>query len=199
MKNTSTHIIKLPYGGNIAHVWRNIERNYYSIGIFNPKKIRRLGGHYYKFTTWNQVKEHIRYCIKTHFDRESLKAADRAAAQALVPGILATYAEGDILECSWGYEQTNVEFVQVTGKTASRLIVRAISGNLRYTQSMAGMLKAEKNSFVGPAFYLNVRPYGTDGGHCVRGSYVYDKGKVDSANHWSKTSEKQEHYCSWYA
>ena len=153
------------------------------------------------------VKQAIRDNIKKHFDRENLCGprvdrlwrSYRGAAKALIPAILATYSEGDILSCSWGWEQTNVEFVQVIRKTASRLIVRAVSGKLKQTQSMAGKLTPVKNSFTGPAFALSIRPFGPNGGHCVKGAYIYDQGKVGSANHWNKTTETEEHYCSWYA
>lgn len=196
---SSTHTIKLPYGGNIAQIWKNQDKNYYAVRLFNPKKIRRLGGRYLWFTTWLKVKEYIRSTIKNHFDRENIKASERVAAKAAVPAILATYQKGDVLYASWGWEQTNIEFVQVVGISSSRLIVRAISGNLSYTGDMSGKVKPEIDNFIGPVFYLNIRPFGTDGNHCARGSYVTDKGKIDSANHWSRTTVSEEHYCSWYA
>ncbi len=200
MDNLS-HKIKLPYGNNIASVWKSLKDNQYHLAIFNPKKIRFYSVPYTKFPSWQPVKQAIREDIKKHFARENLKAANRTAEKALVPAILSTYKEGEILSCSWGWEQTNVEFVQVIGKTASRLIVRAVSSNLKsQSQTMAGQCVPSKNSFIGPVFYLNIRPYGLNGGtHFVRGSYIYDKGKIDSANHWHKTTETEEHYCSWYA
>lgn len=194
-----SHQIKLPYGNNIASVWKSLKDHQYRLAIFNPKKTRFYAVPFTKFPTWLMVKQAIRDHIKKHFDRENLKAAERAAAKALIPAILATYSEGDILSCSWGWEQTNVEFVQVIRKTASRLIVRAISGKLKQTQSMAGKLTPVKNVFIGPAFALSIRPFGPNGGHCVKGAYIYDKGKVSSANHWQKTNAIEEHYCSWYA
>jgi hypothetical protein len=185
-----SHQIKLPYGNHIASVWKSLKDHQYRLAIFNPNKIRFYSVPFTKFPTWLMVKQAI---------RENLKAAERTAVKALIPAILATYSEGDILSCSWGWEQTNVEFVQVIRKTASRLIVRAISGKLRETQSMAGKLTPDKNAFAGPAFALSIRPFGPNGGHCVKGAYIYDKGKVSSANHWNKTTETEEHYCSWYA
>jgi hypothetical protein len=199
-KTTPSHIIKLPYGGNIARVWRNIEHSYYSVGIFNPKKIRRGGGHYFRFYSWNKVKEHIRHLIKNHIEREAIKKADRVASKAIIPTIISTYSKGDFLYTSWGWEQTNIDFVQIIDKTTSRLMVRAVEKkSVEQTGHMSGKCSPVRNAFLGPVFYLSIRPNGKNSEHFVRGSYTEENRTRHSVDTFYKTSETESHYYSWYA
>jgi hypothetical protein len=194
-----SHKVPMPYGGCFAHIVKYLERGTYALSIHNPKKIRFYSPRYTPFPSWQLLKEEIRTVIQRYDSRISAKAAARAEEKALIPGILANYNVGDLLSCSWGWEQTNVEFVQIVGKSKARLIVRAIAGETTETQFMAGKCRPIPNSFIGPSFSLTVRAWGKDGAHGIRGSYVSDQGKIGSANSWSRTTATDDHHISWYA
>lgn len=90
---------------------------------------------------------------------------------------------GDIFSHSWGYDQTNVDFYQVVGKTGkATLIVRPIcSSRVEATGPMAEMVTALKDQFKGSEFKVR-----TDG--------KYFKTNVGYASKW----DGKPMYSSWY-
>ena len=64
---------------------------------------------------------------------------------------------GDILYTSWGYDQTNVEFFQVVGKTAKTIKVREIGADVRETGFMCGYSMPVKDDFQDRPWYGNGR------------------------------------------
>ena len=90
---------------------------------------------------------------------------------------------GDIFNSSWGYEQTNVEFYQVIEKVGQTLTLQEIKKELKQESgysSMAGMVRAVKNAFIGEPFKTRSL-------------------KIKDFIYLSKTTPEQWHYCSWYA
>ncbi|MCH9730656.1 MAG: hypothetical protein K0U84_13445 [Actinomycetia bacterium] len=64
---------------------------------------------------------------------------------------------GDVLRCSWGYEQTNVDFYEVTrlaGKLSADL--RPIAQTRESTGDMTGYASPEPGNYTGPAFRRRV-------------------------------------------
>lgn len=93
---------------------------------------------------------------------------------------------GDILYCTWGWEQTNVEFAQVvevlpSGNTCK---VRAICSRIEETGSMQGNAWPLKDNFKGPEHLFRPR--------------VGDCGKIGD-RHFSPMGDKLKIGCSWYA
>lgn len=93
---------------------------------------------------------------------------------------------GDILYCTWGWEQTNVEFVQVvevlpSGKTCK---VREICSRIEETEAMQGNAWPLKDNFKGPEHLFRPR--------------VGDCGNI-GYRHFSPMGEKVWIGCSWYA
>jgi hypothetical protein len=115
--------------------------------------------------------------------RKSLAAkAERRKAQK---EFTTTLEVGSILYTSWGYEQTNVEWFQVTevypsGKTVK---VREIAGEVEDTGFMCGKTTPIKDSFKGEELVKRVQK-----GDILR---IDD---VRSAYKW----QGQPKYCSWY-
>lgn len=64
---------------------------------------------------------------------------------------------GDILYTSWGYDQTNVEFFQVVGKTAKTIKVREIRADVKETGFMCGHSMPVKDDFQDRPWYGNGR------------------------------------------
>jgi hypothetical protein len=56
---------------------------------------------------------------------------------------------GDIFVCSWGYDQTNIDFYQVTRVLNSMIEVTEIEGKRKYDGHMCGSTVPVPNSFVG--------------------------------------------------
>lgn len=78
--------------------------------------------------------------------KQKSKAKYRAAQlQELV-----TRQVGDILYYSWGYDQTNIDWYQVTGKTESRIKIRPIASTYVEDSFMSGLEKPVKDKFTGP-------------------------------------------------
>ena len=67
---------------------------------------------------------------------------------------------GDILRCSWGYEQTNQDYYQVT-RLAGRTMVelRRIGVDSRETGFMRGLCKPLRNRFIGGPIRRRVQQY----------------------------------------
>lgn len=65
---------------------------------------------------------------------------------------------GDILVCSWGWEQTNVDYYQVVALVGKNSVsLRKITGDKTYTNSMSGTVTPVADSFVGDAFTKRVK------------------------------------------
>lgn len=93
-----------------------------------------------------------------------------ATAVATVPAAAVhPYKVGDIVNTSWGYDQTNVDFFVVTRVTAARVWVRKIARDYRETGFMAGKTwPAMPIEMVGPETRHNV----SRGGFTIDGHYT---------------------------
>jgi len=93
-----------------------------------------------------------------------------------------TLEVGDILYTSWGYEQTNVDFYQVTGLVGkASATLRKVGADMEPTEGMSGKKCAIPGKFTGEPFTVRVN------GDCC---------KVDG-QHARKWGGKPV-YCSWY-
>lgn len=68
--------------------------------------------------------------------RAALKASDHWTA-------------GDVIVNSWGYDQTNVDFYQVTKVDAKSIIIRAIGGKAKETGFMSGICQPDRYNYTG--------------------------------------------------
>ena len=90
---------------------------------------------------------------------------------------------GDLFSCSWGYEQTNVDFYQVVEVKKSSFVIREIGGKSVGGYGASGMsdhCSAVKDSFI------------TDSKPMIKTSFGMKFGIL------SKTTEQESHYRSWY-
>lgn len=63
-----------------------------------------------------------------------------------------TLKVGDVLHASWGYDQTNVDFFQVTRVIGVRTVeARPIAAHSRETGFMSGQCRPDVDNFIGPA------------------------------------------------
>lgn len=99
---------------------------------------------------------------------------------------------GDIVVNTWGYEQTNVEFYQVTAVTGKSIKVREVSqkieDNSMYSHGMACNVLPKNDNFIGDEFMLRLKAdHNNEVRICNPKSYYY-------FCKWSGTAQ----YNSWY-
>jgi hypothetical protein len=85
-------------------------------------------------------------------------AEQRASAKAERVAFVTSLDAGSILSCSWGYEQTNVDYYQVVDVSASRksVTLRKIASACTETGWLRGTCTAVKDAFVGEPFTRKV-------------------------------------------
>ena len=163
----------------------------YPAAIYYRGKSGKNCGHY-RYTNVDQMKERIEEFIQRVNGREKEKEAERAKKKELNAGLRAKdfFAVGDIVVNSWGWEQTNVDFYQVTEVLNKKIRVREIYAEMtEYTQSMAGMCTPIKDKFGEVEYLLGLKLWAENDIHiCSPKSYYYFR-------KWSGCPE----YVSWYA
>lgn len=118
---------------------------------------------------------------RRHLERKQKSMQDRREFQHGLK-------EGDILYDSWGYDQTNVNFYQVTEVRGKEVVVREIGAKVVREERGADYLEAVPGKFIGPA--LKRRPTGTVGhvsvkiDDVIRASPWDGKPKYQTASGW---------------
>jgi nuclear transport factor 2 (NTF2) superfamily protein len=104
-----------------------------------------------------------------------VKEAKKVALQNARTQFKNPYEVGQILYDSWGYDQTNIDFFQVTEIKGKTLLVRPISQTRTYTQQDCGNCMPVKDSFTGEAVkkVIQVRIYNEKINHCIKDCYVW--------------------------
>ena len=101
---------------------------------------------------------------------------------------------GDIFVNSWGYDQTNIDYFQVTSKTKKGIKIRAINSEVTETGFMCGKSIPKKNNFVKDSKEEIKYPYEYPQGSSLAGN-VYVNFKYGAGQLWNKKPE----CVSWYA
>lgn len=95
---------------------------------------------------------------------------------------------GSIFRCSWGYDQTNVDFYEVTKLNPASVVVRPIAKNVIEDGMMCGKATAIKGSFTGMPMTKR-----------VKGSGEYIGFRVTSFSHaYLMADHTVPQYVSWY-
>lgn len=129
--------------------------------------------------------EQARARIQQHFEGQRAKAEAKAERRKAQKQFTTSLVVGDLLYTSWGYEQTNVEWFQVTevkpsGKT---VVLREVAREVEDTGFMSGVSKPLKDAFVGEPLTKRVR--------------TGDAVSIDNVRSAFKWNGKPK-YCSWY-
>lgn len=95
---------------------------------------------------------------------------------------------GDIFKCSWGYDQTNVDFYQVTKLNKATVTVCQINAHTVESGMMCGETSPIPGLFIGEPMVKRLKGEGDN--TCFR---------VNSFSHAFLTNPKDWHYTSWYA
>ncbi len=105
----------------------------------------------------------IAAAIEAQTALEATKADRKAALKAEMANPVALVV-GDILSCSWGYDQTNVDFYQVTALIGTSMVeVREIAGDETGNGlAMQGTVVAVRDRFIGEPQKFKVVGSGRD-------------------------------------
>lgn len=156
----------------------------------NPKKRRKGAASARGF----EIEEAARIyaAMRTDEDMEnerqkSMKRKERAQAKRSTPN---PFCAGMIFTNSWGYDQTNVDYYQVTRTTPRGVYIRPIAGKSVVGSGgfMSDSVVPDKDNFTGDEQFKPIQSY-SDGK-----AYI-------SATHgcMSLTQEWEANYRSWYA
>ena len=103
---------------------------------------------------------------------------------------------GSIFKSSWGYDQTNVDYYQVTkvNPSGKSITVQEISNSIKSTGMMCGESLPIKNSFKGTPKTKRIKSY-TDNNNIT--NYYFKVTSFSCAHLMHDTSKPS--YTSWYA
>jgi len=129
--------------------------------------------------------------IKSNLEHKAMRKAEKAEKLAQPHGLKV----GDVLAASWGYEQTNVNYYEVTALRGRRSVeVREIGQKLTQSGFMSGYCTPEKGAYIGEPMVKRVTEN--------------DSIKVQDWGVWARKQTPQivdgveiyrELSCSWYA
>ena len=155
---------------------------------------RSLAGIFYRFQS-----EAAREAWFSHWkEQREAKAADRqakvTARRQARSAFVNPYHVGDVLHSSWGYEQTNVEFYEVTAVRQTSVQLREIAATLKTdgALAMSGSKTACPGQYMGEPKWvtIQIRVYEGNVSH-----------HIPSPRHGElyPTKPGQSIGCSWYA
>ena len=123
--------------------------------------------------------------------KEKIKYKAERQAKKQAPAIFEMpFKPGDILYNSWGYDQTNIDFYQVTRCTKASVFIRPIKAEYSDRSAgcdMAAYVTPLKNEFTGEEIRKKIQWY--DGNAYIK----FEFGGC------SRYKDGDEIYCSWYA
>lgn len=158
--------------------------------IWNPKATKPYTN--YSFKTEEAREKYVAEQIAGHKSHNAQKAKWKAERQGTAADMEKVQI-GDIFCNSWGYEQTNVDFYEVVGKSGRSVTVREIGcktvPNSTVSHGMADYVVPVKGAFLEKSVPIQ-KLVSFSGGH------PHLTMKHGSC---SKTSETEKHYRSWYA
>ena len=198
-----TCIITFENGTEIRHTPEDSE-HHLAIGYYRKQNSLWFN---YRFRSYQEMKEFVDYKKKLVLEREKdeqeLKE-NRKKIKEEIFKIENHYQVGDIIVNSWGYEQTNVEFYQVTRVLNMTIEVREILQKVEegsyYSHGMACNVLPRKDDFIEKAepFLLYVKVYPVENpkeGELPYWHSLSGKRSFYSFRKWSGNSQ----YNSWYA
>ncbi len=125
----------------------------------------------------------IKESIKMSYDRQLHKENVKENRKSFVH----TLKVNDIMVCSWGYDQTNIDFYQVVGVKNKRVTLREIGGKMSHRDGcspMSGYTIPTPNDFIGEPFEKLV---------------TVNNGIKLSSYQWASVWSGEPKYVSWYA
>lgn len=158
--------------------------------MWNPKATKPFAN--YSFKTHELRDEYIAKAVAVSIGHAKWKA-ERKAERAGTADDMAKVQIGDIFCNSWGYDQTNVDYYQVTAKSNRSVTIREIGcksvPGSGVSHGMADRVVPSKDAFLDNEKPMKKVVY-------FSGGQPYLPMKHGSC---SKVNENEQHYRSWYA
>ena len=150
----------------------------------------------YYFLSEEKRNEFLDSYLKS-MELQQLKKAEQKKKKAEIQANLNqlhSFAVGDIFYDSWGWEQTNIDFYQITEVKGKTVCMRPIASEHEYRKgfsSMSGFVKPVKDSFTGEAITKRIM--------FLMGSDNTTQFYLKSRHGWISQYDGKPLYCSWYA
>jgi hypothetical protein len=140
---------------------------------------------FYRLNSYQALCAHVNHFVSEVAADEIRKAAKRAEDKAKRASLKAAdfFTVGDVVYNSWGYEQTNIDWYEVTEVLAKSVRLRPIARNYRETQYLAGVSQPIRGDYTGPAFLKTVSKWGTLS--FEHGAAAKWDGKAKSESHYA--------------
>jgi len=157
---------------------------------------------FYRFKTLDEMIKRIYESVDRHIERENEKLQKREELKKAMQVFKAAdyFTPGDIVVNTWGYEQTNVDFYQVTEVLNKKIRVRKIGAEIvNATGPMSANVMPVKDSFCDNSeSSRNVSLLSLKAEINVSGVVSCRICDPQSYYYFHKWDGKPQ-YCSWYA
>lgn len=158
----------------------------YGATIFFGKQAKPVSDFYY--VTEAARNKAVETAFANNRAHKARKAEQVAKRKAWVP----SYKVGDVFRTSWGYEQTNVEFFEVTEVRGKHLILRQIAATTEQNGPFSGRCRPLPGQFLKPRFE------GDDQGIPIRRLAQEHGVKIDDVRTaWLVKDLTATHHYSW--
>lgn len=146
--NKENHVKKIERHGGVVYIIRNID-DFVATGFSGR---RGKPDFKYRFNSLEKMTAHIDGFFAKLKSKEEKKLAEKNATHSL--------KIGDILYSSWGYDQTNIDFYQVTKVISDKSVkIRRIASKIIDSnwQAMSEKVVADPNNFLEEEMTKRVR------------------------------------------
>ena len=145
-----------------AWTWTDAGR-LYAVAFFGRSSRPYSGsggaGAVYRFATEQLRRDWIAECFRrarAHAQRITERKSEKAAKRAAGHGLQV----GDVLRASWGYDQTNIDYYQITARIGAQMVEYRPIGQISEGGDMTGYCVPSPDAFTGPAKRARVSEYG---------------------------------------
>lgn len=138
------------HGGEMAGKWFAI--------CFRGKAVKPAW--HYSFRTEERLRANIEETLRNEMeaaDRKAKRSAEKKAACASHD-----VKAGDVFRCSWGYDQTNIDYYQIVSVSGQMATVRAIGEISEETAWAQGKSAPRAGHFIGDPFRVRIQKWSMD-------------------------------------
>lgn len=153
----------------------------------------------YRFKTMQEATQYIDKFMSEVKERIERNEREKQLKKEAKKGAVNPFKVGDILYDSWGYDQTNIDFYQITKVNGMQIEMRELSQELTQSDglsSMAGYVTPRKGDFISEPIKKIVQvmtSYNSQTQSYKASCYIPSK------HGWISLWDGNKKYCSWYA
>lgn len=130
-----------------------------AVGFFGKSDKPALN---YRYATKERRAESLAAWMKRMDEWQASKDAAKAKKKETLAKPQELLKVGDVLQCSWGYDQTNIDYYEVTKLVGKRTVeIRKIACESVETEFMQGRSVPAKGEYIGEPMRKQVSEYGS--------------------------------------